>query len=54
MKRISKMVQKCVFSMSSVVATLALVVISTNVNAACSILIHQPKMPESAKKLRKF
>lgn len=54
MKRISKVVQKWFFSMSTVIASLALVITAVNVNATCGVLIHQPKMPEGAKKLRKF
>ena len=35
-------------------AALALVVTSMNANSACIFLMHQPEIPESAKKLRKF
>ena len=33
---------------------LAVAAVSTNVNATCNFAIHQPKLPEGAKKLRKF
>lgn len=35
-------------------ASLALMVTSLNVNTACMLIAHQPKLPEGAKKLRKF
>ena len=40
--------------MSGLLAGLALLITTTNVNSACIITLHQPKMPEAAKKLRKF
>jgi len=36
------------------VATFALIVTTLNVNTTCAYFAHQPKLPESAKKLRKF
>ncbi|HJA41992.1 MAG TPA: cyclic lactone autoinducer peptide [Firmicutes bacterium] len=36
------------------IANLALSVTKFNVNTACIFYIHQPKLPEGAKKLRKF
>lgn len=39
---------------SSVIANVALKVTSMNVNSACMCFVHQPKLPETAKKLRKF
>lgn len=35
-------------------ASLALLVTSTNINSVCIGIIHQPKLPEGAKDLRKF
>ncbi|MSU03155.1 cyclic lactone autoinducer peptide [Tissierella sp. DSM 105185] len=35
-------------------ASLALMVTSLNVNTTCMLIAHQPKLPEGAKKLRKF
>lgn len=37
-----------------VVATMALMVITLNVNAACTFYAYQPKLPDGAEKLRKF
>lgn len=36
------------------VASLALFITATNVNSVCIGLIHQPKLPEGSKSLRKF
>ena len=36
------------------VAAIALFVTASMMNVTCMILIHQPKMPEGAEKLRKF
>jgi len=41
-------------SMGTIVASFALVVTTMSVNAACLVVMHQPKLPEGAKKLRKF
>lgn len=35
-------------------ASLALMVTALNVNSVCMLIAHQPKLPEGAKKLRKF
>lgn len=37
-----------------IIAALALLVTATNVNHACMVVMHQPKLPEGAEKLRKF
>lgn len=37
-----------------VAADLALKVTETNVNTACMLIAHQPKLPKGAEKLRKF
>jgi cyclic lactone autoinducer peptide len=39
---------------NKLIAKAALAVTKSNANATCAFLIHQPKMPEAAKKLRKF
>jgi len=39
---------------AGIVATLALLVTAGNVGVTCAFYIHQPKLPEGAKKLRKF
>lgn len=38
----------------SMFAALAMVVTTFTMNSTCAFLMHQPKLPESAKKLRKF
>lgn len=35
-------------------ATLAIMVTSVNVNTTCMVIMYQDKLPEEAKKLRKF
>jgi AgrD protein len=40
--------------LSKAVACLALSVTTMNVNTTCICLIHQPKLPKGAEKLRKF
>ena len=35
-------------------ATLTFLVTSFNVNTTCGFIVNQPKLPEKAKKLRKF
>ena len=35
-------------------AGLALMITALNVNTACMYLMHQPKLPQGAEKLRKF
>lgn len=37
-----------------VIAATAKMATSANVNSACMFFVHQPKLPEGAKKLRKF
>lgn len=39
---------------SSLVAFLSLLAITLNVNLTCDYWAYQPKLPENAKKLRKF
>ena len=39
---------------SGVIAALALMVTAANVNQACMVVMHQPKLPEGAEKLRKY
>jgi cyclic lactone autoinducer peptide len=36
------------------IANMALKVTEHNVNSTCLFFLHQPKLPEKAKKLRKF
>ena len=37
-----------------IVAAIAIMVTTLNVNSTCMYMIHQPTLPDSAKKLRKF
>ena len=50
-KRISSFIMRLALSGTSL---LALAVVTANINAACTFLVHQPELPENAKKLRKF
>jgi len=43
-----------VVKFGGLIATLALMVTAANVNQVCMIIMHQPKLPEGAEKLRKF
>jgi len=38
----------------NLIARLALFAITSTVNSTCDFVVHQPKLPKSAKKLRKF
>lgn len=42
------------YRFGGVIAAFALVITTLNVNSTCVYFAHQPKLPESAKKLRKF
>jgi len=41
-------------TISLLVASTALAVTAMNANSACIFMIHQPKLPKDASKLRKF
>lgn len=43
-----------VYRLGSMIASLALAVTAMNINVACTWILHQPRVPEGAKKLRKF
>ncbi len=43
-----------VYRLGSMIASLALMVTALNVNTACTWIVHQPKLPKGAEKLRKF
>lgn len=43
-----------VYTLGSVISSLALVVTTFNVNTTCAWIMHQDELPKSAKKLRKF
>lgn len=38
----------------NIIAGLALIAVIAGVNSTCEFIIHQPKLPTNAKKLRKF
>lgn len=46
--------EKVLKKLGEATAKTALAVTQANVNATCGLWVHQPKLPESAKKLRKF
>ncbi len=46
--------RKLVLKFGSVIASFALMITALNVNTTCHFLIHQPKLPKGAEKLRKF
>lgn len=46
--------KKFLYSLGGMASALAVVVTTLNVNTACLYMAHQPKLPDSAKKLRKF
>ncbi len=35
-------------------ASLALIITTLNVNTACMLFVHQPKLPDNTKRLRRF
>ena len=45
---------KWIYTLGSMAASFALMVTALNVNTACVYIAHQPKLPDSAEKLRKF
>ncbi len=50
-----KSINRCIIKhMGRIMATLALTVTVLNMNVNCLFLVHQPEIPEEAKKLRKF
>jgi len=51
LKKVSNLVIRLALSGTSL---LALAIVTANVNSTCQFIIHQPKLPESAKKLRGF
>ena len=46
--------KKYIYQIATAVASLALMVTAFNVNSACMMFVHQPKLPDSAMKLRAF
>lgn len=48
------MMRKFYLKRGSMIASIALAIASNTVNATCSHIFYQPKVPQAAKKLRKF
>ncbi len=46
--------KKLLIKIGTSLASVALMVTSLNVNTACMLFVHQPKLPDNARKLRKF
>lgn len=46
--------KKFLYRYAGMLAALALVITTATTNSTCICLMHQDKLPESAKKLRKF
>lgn len=46
--------KKFIFKFSGMIAALALMITTANANVTCAFVMHQPKLPEGAEKLRKF
>ncbi|WP_278321359.1 cyclic lactone autoinducer peptide [Lacrimispora amygdalina] len=49
-----KIIELLFFKLVKIIASLALSFTSLNMNLACMLFIHQPKLPDNAKKLRRF
>lgn len=54
MSKLRKVMNKLSHGTLTSVAALALMVTATNMNRCCWFILGQDKMPENAKKLRKF
>ncbi|MFV0499068.1 MAG: cyclic lactone autoinducer peptide [Bacilli bacterium] len=46
--------KKFIYKYSHVISSFALVMTTLIANRTCTYVFHQPELPESAKKLRKF
>lgn len=46
--------KRFLYSLGGIVASFAVVVTTLSANTACLYIMHQPELPDSAKKLRKF
>ncbi len=46
--------RKIFLRFSSIIASLALIVTTINVNLTCMYIVHQPQLPKNSKKLRRF
>ena len=54
MGKMKAIFKNCLWKASGLIAALALLVTTANVNATCACSIHQPELPKNAGKLRKF
>ena len=54
MGKMKAVFRNCLWKASGLIAALALLVTTANVNATCVCSIHQPELPKNAGKLRKF
>ena len=45
---------KCSYVLGSMLSSFALMITALNVNTTCAFIAHQPEIPNSAKRLRKF
>jgi len=52
--RIMKILSKTASKASKIVVGLAFLTVYANINSTCMFMVHQPKLPENAKKLRNF
>ena len=43
-----------IYRIATIAASLALMVTAFNVNSACMMFVHQPKLPDKAQRLRNF
>lgn len=50
----SRLLKSMFLLLSRTAASVALMVTTYNVNSCCIFLVHQPKLPNEAQKLRKF
>jgi cyclic lactone autoinducer peptide len=49
-----KSIKKFIMRYGSFIASLAILVTKMNVSSNCFFYVHQPKLPEGAKRLRNF
>ncbi len=47
-------IKNCFYMMGSTMVSMALLVTTININTTCAWFAHQPELPDTAKKLRKF
>lgn len=46
--------KKFIYKISRLLAVVAIMATAFNVNSACLVIMHQPDLPENAKKLRRL